>query len=249
MRIPGFWTYTQYHLGDEISGGMDKSVKATPIHGLAEVTYCSEADIAGLVSSPVTDLIKDDEQNAFAGTYLYGTRRGDSTTHVEIQAASSPLDTDTEGTLMILASRNSGDGTGNFRQQVDAALQDLPARCPAVMWARSHFFQTYQADAWQAPNVNHTPAVVYDAALELRFARRDDVLACVSDTVLGALMEMPGTTVNIYPVHGRYQMVRDGKPTLLGLRGLPAYELIEKLDATNQVSPAVLQVLYGNADD
>ncbi len=249
VRIPGFWTYTQYHLGDELSGSADSSAAAAAIHGLAEVTYCREADIAGLASSAVTELIKADEQNAFAGTYLYGTRRGDSVTHVAVEAAVSPLDLDTGGTLLVLVAGGDGDDAAVFRQRLGGAVAALAGRCPAIQWARSHVFQPYQADAWQAPHVNHHPDVIYDAALELRFADRDRAVACLSTSLLGALMERPGATVSVYPVHGRYQMVRDGRPTVLGLRGLPAYRLMEKLGAANQASPAVLDVLYGAGNE
>jgi|GEM_PF-935082 len=249
VRIPGFWTYTQYHLGDEIPGLSANPKAATPIHGLAEVTYCSEQAMAGLASSAVTDLIKADEQNAFAGTYLHGTVRGDSVTLVAESPARAPLDTDTEGTLIVLVARPAGESAASFGARFEAAMAALPAACPTLLWARRHLFQPYQADAWQAPNVNHDPLVIHDAALELRGSRRAQALGCVVDAVIPALTARPGTSVNVYPVAGRYQMVRDGRPTLLGLRGLPAYRLIERLGADNQASPAVLRTLYGTGHE
>ena len=205
--------------------------------------------MAGLASSAVTDLIKADEQNAFAGTYLHGTARGDSVTLVAINPAPAPLDTDTEGTLIVLIARPAGESAASFGERFGVVMASVPRACPAILWARRHVFQPYQADAWQAPNVNHDPVVIHDAALELRFTHRAEALGCVLDVVIPALGAQPGTTVQVYPVEGRYQMVRDGKATLLGLRGLPAYRLIERLGAANQASPAVLRTLYGSGHE
>lgn len=62
-RIPGFETYTQYHvspLGDR-----------EPFEGIAIVTYASEADRQGLSTSAVTPHIHRDEQNVFRRALLY----------------------------------------------------------------------------------------------------------------------------------------------------------------------------------
>lgn len=254
VRIPGFWTYTQYHLGDEILAanhhGTGEAVATELIHGFAEVTYCTEADIAGLASSTVTGLIKEDEQNAFAATYLYGTERGDSTTRVARRAAPSPVSLDNGATVIILAAKAAGEQPAVFRSAVDKALASLSQRCTGVHWIRSHYFAPYQPDAWEAPQVNHNPTVVYDAALELTFANGTAAQACLSDAVLEPLRSgEPERTVTVYPVSARYQMVRDGQPTQLGLRGLPAWQLIQDLNARNQMSPAILNVLYGAGDE
>ena len=62
-RIPGFETYTQYHVtpmaGDE------------PFEGIAIVTYASEEDRQGLANSAVTPHIHRDEQNVFRRALLY----------------------------------------------------------------------------------------------------------------------------------------------------------------------------------
>ena len=62
-RIPGFETYTQYHVtptGDH-----------EPFEGIAIVTYANEQDRQGLANSAVTPHIHRDEQNVFRRALLY----------------------------------------------------------------------------------------------------------------------------------------------------------------------------------
>ena len=40
-------------------------------------------------------------------------------------------------------------------------------------------------------------------------------------------------------------MVEQGRPTLIGLRGLDAVRTIEEANAVNQCDPAVLRAIYG----
>lgn len=63
-RIPGFLTYTQYHVTPLSKG-------ALPFEGIALVSYANEADREGLVSSEVTQHIHRDEQNVFRRALLY----------------------------------------------------------------------------------------------------------------------------------------------------------------------------------
>ena len=101
-RIPGFATYTQYHV-------TPLSAAAPPFEGIAIVTYASEDDRQGLATSEVTPHIHRDEQNVFRRALLYnldgaalesagdGDRFGDSAGFVvlgegeDVGAASSAL--------------------------------------------------------------------------------------------------------------------------------------------------------------
>lgn len=63
-RIPGFASYTQYHVTPVAAG-------APPFEGIAIVTFASEEDRRGLVASEVTQHIHRDERNVFRRALLY----------------------------------------------------------------------------------------------------------------------------------------------------------------------------------
>jgi hypothetical protein len=63
-RIPGFATYTQYHV-------TPLSAAAQPFEGIAIVTFANEDDRQGLATSEVTQHIHRDEQNVFRRALLY----------------------------------------------------------------------------------------------------------------------------------------------------------------------------------
>lgn len=53
------------------------------------------------------------------------------------------------------------------------------------------------------------------------------------------------STIHAYPVRVVYTSIYAGQPTLVGLRGYPAYEAIRALGADNQKQSALLEWLYG----
>ncbi|MDG2320941.1 MAG: hypothetical protein P8L79_11850 [Rhodospirillaceae bacterium] len=53
------------------------------------------------------------------------------------------------------------------------------------------------------------------------------------------------STIHAYPVRVVYTSIYAGQPTLVGLRGYPAYEAITALGADNQKQSALLEWMYG----
>jgi hypothetical protein len=51
--------------------------------------------------------------------------------------------------------------------------------------------------------------------------------------------------IHAFPVVSRYTFNYGGRPTLVGLRGFPAYRAIQALDAANQRQPSLLTWMYG----
>lgn len=64
VRIPGFASYTQYHV-------TPASIHSPPFEGIAIVTFAKEDDRQGLATSEVTQHIHRDEQNVFRRALLY----------------------------------------------------------------------------------------------------------------------------------------------------------------------------------
>ncbi|MFT7287949.1 MAG: hypothetical protein ACI87W_002064 [Halieaceae bacterium] len=54
------------------------------------------------------------------------------------------------------------------------------------------------------------------------------------------------STIHSYPVRAVYTSNYNGKPTLVGLRGYPAYEALMALNADNQRQTSLLEWMYGD---
>ncbi|MBT4740313.1 MAG: hypothetical protein HOO09_08015 [Rhodospirillaceae bacterium] len=54
------------------------------------------------------------------------------------------------------------------------------------------------------------------------------------------------STIHTYPVRVIYTSNYNGKPTLVGLRGYPAYQALTALDAENQRQTSLLEWMYGD---
>jgi hypothetical protein len=72
-RIPGFETYTQFHVTPLHSD-------AQPFEGIAIVTYATEVDREGLATSEIAAHIQRDEQNVFDRALLYNLDEASPTT-------------------------------------------------------------------------------------------------------------------------------------------------------------------------
>ncbi|GAB3382946.1 EthD domain-containing protein [Spongiibacter taiwanensis] len=250
-RIPGFWTYRQYHIGaavEELSRQPADAGTVKPLDGFADVTFCTTEDIAGLAASPQAELIRDDEVNVFSSTYLYGAVAGESETLTRTEPfAQMSWKADTDH-LILLLGKAPGESKADYRHALRRAAEAVKQQC-APQRLRLNLFQPYDASAWPAPGVNHQPRQVLDASLELEFADRKASLACLKQHSM--LAKTPGADGAerlqlAYSVSHRYAMVADGVITLLGVRGLPATAVIQRLGADNQTTDAVLQAVYGS---
>lgn len=251
-RIPGFWSYRQYHIHGEVMRlrrlpqGYTKPIE--PLDGFADVSFCSAEDIAGLASSPQAELIKQDEKNLFASSYLYGAAPGNSLTLYSKMPFAELVGEASNDSLIVLLARGPAESHPAFRQALMKAAQALPEQCQHLQRLRVNIFQPYDADAWPAPEVNHRPAQVLDAAVELQFPDRAKALECLAGSAgfqRGSGDKAGQRLQLVYSVSRRYPMVVDSQVTLLGWRGLPAIELIQRLGAENQKSEPVLRAVYG----
>ncbi len=142
-----------------------------------------------------------------------------------------------------------------FRQRggesdFQASLRALAARwadTPGVLRVRLSLFEAPDMEAEKKagyPIKTHPKELQYQAWIDLvvkdagaatGLLRAEDA-AALADTV---------ATVHAYPVAALYTSVYAGRPTLVGLRGYPAYEAIKAFDAVGQREPALLEWMYG----
>lgn len=242
-RIPGFWRYTQYHLAAPWAEFSAPAGDRLPVQGIAEVSYCHPDDIAGLAASPVAELIMHDEQNVFAGSYLYAVASGDGGSLLEPSQPLAPVAAALEATFLLVIAKAPSESQAAFRQALVAKGRAMLTACPGIETLRVNAVQPYQQEAWPAPGVDHVATPGLNALVELQFSSRQAALGCLRSE---AFFTEPGQRMlTVYPVAQRYTLVADGRPTLLGLRGLSAYQLIHQLGASNQQQRAVLDILYG----
>jgi hypothetical protein len=129
-RIPGFDSYTQYHvspIGD-----------AAPFEGIAIVTFASEDDRGGLATSEVTRHIHRDEQNVFRRALLYNLDAEASVLLIGEQATGEQL-------LFVLTERAA----------TDALIADLRASAPAYLAV--HDLRSSDPAAWNDTDVGAVP--------------------------------------------------------------------------------------------
>ena len=258
-RIDGMHQYWQHHLAapapdllpDVIAdSGVAVAVSdADRLEGLAEVTFVSEADRAGLGASPAAGQLMDDEQNIFQGTYLHATTAGNTRTLVDHARTGAPQGArDAQHVILLLAATEDGD-RGRFRALVTDGVAAPLATAPDVVKVRYHLFEAYDASGWDTPNVDNdrTQAQAFDAWIELGFTDGAAVEAALAS--VGDALADPGliAAVHAYPVGETYTLVYDGRPTLAGLRGYAIMETVTAVGAANQRTLPVLRSLHGDA--
>lgn len=259
-RIPGFEAYTQFHLGRamqrwlNLPEGVSTAVPSgARIHGIAEVILNAEEDRAGLASSTVAAHIQGDEQYVFRTSLLYNLAAGASRTHVSRGRAESDatVGTAANATLFLLLGRRKGCSPDEFAASLEAGLIPALAEEEGIRKLRTHALASGDPSLWCTTGVENrqTPATAFDIVLQLTGEPGSRVVELVNQC-LGRISPSQLDTlgkVHAYEVRGRFQMVRGGRPTHLGLRGFSVMNTIAAAGAENQRSTPVLEAIYGVA--
>jgi hypothetical protein len=219
-RIPGFESYTQHHVTPLADIG---SVVLEPFEGVAVVTFTAAGDRDGLINSDVTKHIHRDEQNLFRRALLYNLEVGATTVTGDIRHSGDdsyfvvvPVGLD----AIAIAGALINGGANSI------ARHDLSGADPA---------------GWNDTDVKEGGASrLFGAVMQSWWS--DPAQA---DAALGDAVRSSGGRVACYRTDARYVMVEQGRPTLIGLRGLDAVRTIEEANAVNQCDPAVLRAIYG----
>jgi hypothetical protein len=138
-----------------------------------------------------------------------------------------------------------------FRQRGDAAAFEAKMRKLAARWAATVGVLRIRLSLFEAPDMEAEKKAGYPIkthAPELQYQAWIDLLlndATVAKTLLQQDDSAHIATVHVYPVAALYTSIYAGKPTLVGLRGYPAYEAINAFNAVGQREPALLEWMYG----
>lgn len=136
-----------------------------------------------------------------------------------------------------------------FRQAL-RTLAERWAAAPGVRRLRLSLFETPDMEAERKagyPVKTHPFEQQYQAWIDL--VVDDDAVLRRLFTAADAGLAAVISTIHAYPVLAVYTSVYAGVPTLVGLRGYPAWEAIERLDAGNARHPALLRWMYGAIAD
>lgn len=239
-RIPGFWSYTQFHVKPFVlkSAPAVANDDTLQMDGLAEVIFSNDADHNGLITSDVTGLIQIDEKNVFSRTLLYSLEAGASRTPVDaggVQQASY---------ILIVQSPTDCSPTA-ISTALNAELVPLLKNLLGLVKLRTHLLTSGDPSLWSTvPGVNNAVVGAKNSvAIQLDWTDHATAETGLNECAKTSFSAFKG--MQAYRVDARHVMVDNGRPTHLGLRGLDALKTIEEAGADNQKEEAVLRCIYG----
>ncbi|WP_150304821.1 EthD domain-containing protein [Pseudomonas saliphila] len=244
-RIPGFSSYVQFHLQAPLKlRPSDHGAPETDLQGIAIVDFVSENERAGLASSEVAGMIRQDETNLFQSSLLYNLQSGAD----NLWLGHLPNAQQEEKHYFLLLQRCSGSDPSSLMEAL--RLKVIPALCGDQDIIRLRLFPLRISDAahWETPGVNNQPSDHNNFDVVLQVTGVGDRIPESIGQSLEELPLAPGR-LQLYPVNAAYPMVQDGRPTHLGLRGLDVLQTIEAVGAANQYENRLLELLYGVSTD
>jgi hypothetical protein len=242
-RIPGFDSYTQYHLGPAIRNmPLPKHViSAIPanlrFHGIAEVTFADDISRAGLASSEVAAMIQNDEQNVFKTSLLYNLEPGASHTYLEKPTS------DNACSYFMLLGRSTQASANALIAATEQYLLPALAQQPGISRVRMHRLSSGDPTLWNTAGVDNqlTPDTAFEAVIQITSATLQEIEnACASLIFFDSVGKL-----HLYQAKARHVMVEHGRPSHLGLRGLDALQTIIAAGASNQLEDALVHSIYG----
>jgi hypothetical protein len=248
-RLPGLGFYVQQHFDRDhtanlwpMADGVHK-IEAV-LDGSAELGFANLEDQAAFAKAGT--ILYGDEFNLFSEAVAYNLPNG-STTFVDREEDGLRNGPERLHRVHIYMNRKPG-------PDADAWLTDVSAELigdDAVRKWKLHLPQVYD-NAHPAPpslNVGHFVGpdrlnlAVVEAAFDSARSAREFFAAKPFQKMLGA-QEKHIDALGAYLVTGFYTFVRDGKPTIAGIRGSRPAELIEQIGAANQTTPEISERFF-----
>lgn len=246
-RLPGLNFYVQQHFDRDhyanlwpLPDGM-RRIEAR-LDGSAELGFANLADQA--IFAEAGKILYADEANFIGESIAYNLPYG-SMTLVDKEENAAHNGADRLHRIHVYMRRQSGQDTTAWLAETSTAL----AKHDAVVKWKLHLPERYDNDkpAPPAPNVDHVADHdrLHLAVAEIAF---DSPLAATSLFGSQLFKEMMReqsqhvSAVGVYLVTGFYTFVRDGQPTVAGLRGSRPAELITSMGAANQLDHQVMAV-------
>jgi hypothetical protein len=244
-RLPGLNFYVQQHFDRDHSANFwpraDGVARITaPLDGSAELGFANLAEQA--IFAQAGTILYADEANFIGEAVAYNLPNG-SITFVDRDADPARNGADPFHRIHLYMSRKPGQDSASWLTETSSAL----AQHDAVVKWKLHLPDAYDNlhPAPPSPNVDHVvgPDRLNLAVAEIAFASPLAATSLFSSALFKDVLGEQAHHVDalgVYLVTGFYTFVRDGQPTLAGLRGSRAAELITSMGAANQCDAAVM---------
>ena len=243
-RLPGLNFYVQQHFDRDhyanfwpLADGV-RRIEAK-LDGSAELGFANLEEQA--VFAEAGTILYADEANFIGEAVAYNLPNG-SLTLVDKDKNATRNGADPFHRIHLYMSRKPGQDTTTWLTETNTAL----AKHDAVVKWKLHLPEPYDNNnpAPPSPNVEH--CVEADrlnlAVAEIAFASPLAAKALFSSPLFKEVLSEQAQhvgAIGVYLVTGFYTFVRDGHPTLAGLRGSRPAELITSLGAVNQLDERV----------
>jgi hypothetical protein len=254
-RRPGVWEYRHFQYAPVQADafaplpGVEQACPADQqLMWQSDVRYRDEAALAAFAAVPEPAVLRQllgDIDLIVDQSTTYKVLGTNGRTHVDANRPLVPQGPVTQPTYGVFF-RRRGDDEAGFR----AALQALAgawAADAAVSRLRLSLFETPDMEAERRsgyPIKTHPVERQYQALIDLGL--RPGASARALTALPEALAAAPLlSAVHAYPVKVVYTSVYGGRPTLVGLRGYPAFEAMNALGAVNQRDVPLLRWMYG----
>jgi peptidoglycan hydrolase-like protein with peptidoglycan-binding domain len=241
-RLPGQFQYWQHHVASA-----DPLPAGAGFDGIAELTFRTAADRQTWFDAAA--ILMDDEHNIFSKAIGYVTTEGNSTTFVDRLPVGDPNGEVQATKSHVMVRRRPGASDSDFRRFLRDEFAPSLSRHESVRKLRLHLFETPDVSRPGAPGVIHDerPEDQYQAAFEIA-VDDDSAMRRVETSDQFARLtggSSPVGTVVRYRERNSYAFVYAGTMTVAGQRGSRTAELIERLNATNQLAPDIRALMVG----
>ncbi len=251
-RIPGKFIYRQLHLKPAInvlSGQFQKYVnpivQSLQPQGIAHTYYLNENELAKFKEHRFTQtyLIEDEPNMARLNASLW-SRNDNAKTLKDISHNLTPQGKTDDDEYVVSFIFDSHVRIESRREKLINLSKSLITK-PEITRLRYHVLEDYDDENIPDTKVGHCrPAEVrYNAWLELGVLPKSGLSVLIETDLLPLVTDIK--TIHINPIFEKYTIVAEGKPTVVGLKGYPAYQTIMQSGAINQLDEKLLQDLYG----
>jgi hypothetical protein len=251
-RLPGLGFYVQQHFDRNhtanlwpIADGV-RRIEAV-LDGSAELGFANLKDQAAFAEAG--KILYGDEFNLFSEAIAYNLPTG-STTFVDREEDGLRNGPEQLHRVHIYMNRKSGGDANTWLTDTSA---ELSGNAAVQKW-KLHLPQPYDnaKPAPPSPNVGH---FVEDdrlnvAVIEAAFGSARTARAFFATKPFQKMLDSQAThidAIGAYLVTGFYTFVRDGKPTIAGIRGSRQAELIEFVGAANQITGSINERFFARA--
>lgn len=246
-RLPGLGFYVQQHFDRNRTANLwpladgVRPIKAV-LDGSAELGFANLDDQT--IFAKAGTILYGDEANFIGEAVAYALPDG-SLTYVDREEDGIRNGPDHYHRVHVYMNRKPGPQASTWLKETSAEL----ARSEAVQKWKLHLPEPYSNEhpAPPSPNVAHVVEedrlnlAIAEVAFTSARAAREFFATAAFQKVLGGQSEHI-EALGAYLVTGFYTFVRDGRPTMAGLRGSRPAELIEAAGAANQRDHAVVSM-------